>query len=624
MPILDRIDFPSDLKRIAVSQLEPLAGEIREKIIETTSKNGGHLASNLGIVELTIALHYVFNTPNDKIVWDVSHQCYSHKILTGRKDFISTLRQDDGCMGFTSRIESEYDIFGSGHAGTAISAALGMAAARDRRKGQENIIAVVGDASLTNGISLEALNNVSTTTKNLIIILNDNKMSIDENVGSLTRHLNNLIQKRGYNRFRNYIKNRLAEIPKIGKKLYNFVNRFEEGIKSMIVPGAFFEGLGLRYIGPIDGHNIEGLINTFSLIKEFDSPVFLHVLTGKGKGFKPAELCPDKYHGLGKFDPQTGEVIKKENGSPTFSEAFGDAIVTLGTKHDDVVAITAAMCSGTGLVKFEDKFPDRFFDVGIAEGHAAVFAAGLAVNGLRPVFAVYATFLQRAMSSLYHDVCIQNLPVIICADRSGIVDDGPTHHGIYDLSYIRTLPNISIIYPSTSEEIELLMEMAYQSKSPVVIRYPKSSIKEYPIEFDNKNYSWGKSITLREGRDVSIWTTGVEYFTALKTAEILSKDNIEAEIINTLFIKPFDQKRLIESAHKQLIVTIEDNAIIGGLASIVDEILIHIGHREVIHFGWPDKIIPHGTVNGIKTKEGLTPEAIAKSIKNKLLNRSEQ
>lgn len=619
MPILSEINFPGDLKHKTIPQLETLAKEIRERILEVTSLNGGHLASNLGIVELTIALHYEFNTPKDKITWDVSHQCYAHKILTGRKDFIRTLRQDDGCLGFTSISESEYDVFGAGHAGTAISAALGIAAARDRQKGKENVVAVVGDASLTNGLSLEALNNVSTTTKRLIIILNDNKMSIDENVGSLTRHLNNLIQKRGYNRFRNYIKNRLATIPKIGKKLYNFINRLEEGIKSMIVPGAFFEELGFRYIGPVDGHNIESLIHSFSIIKEFDSPVLLHVLTGKGKGFKPAEMYPDKYHGLGKFDPSTGEVVKKDESSLSFSDAFGNAVVTLGKKHDDIVAVTAAMCSGTGLVKFEDEFPERFFDVGIAEGHATVFSAGLAVSGLRPIFAVYATFLQRAMSSLYHDICIQNLPVIICTDRSGVVDDGPTHHGIYDLSYIRTLPNISIIYPSTAEEMELLLEMAYQSKSPVVIKYPKSSIKPYPIAFDAKNYSWGKAITLREGKDISIWTTGVEYFTALKVAEILSKENIEAEVINAIFAKPFDKEKLVKSANKQLIATIEDNSILGGLASIVDEILVDLQHGRVIHFGWTDKIISHGTVNGLREKEGLLPEAIAKSIKNKLL-----
>ena len=616
MTVLDSVNFPADIRKKSVAELETLAIEIRDLILQITSKNGGHLASNLGVVELSIALHYAFNTPCDKIIWDVSHQAYAHKILTGRKEFIQTLRQDNGCLGFTSMSESDYDAFGAGHAGTAISAALGMAAARDRFKTNEKIVAVVGDASFANGLSLEALNNVATTTGNMLIVLNDNKMSIAENVGSLTMHLNKLIQKRFYNKFRQSLKKRLLRGP-IGKKFYEFINRIEEGIKSMIVPGALFESLGLRYIGPIDGHDIGNLVDTFSKIKDFDTPVLLHILTGKGKGYKPAEMYPDKYHGLGKFDTCTGEVIKKSDGQ-SFSEVFGTAVLSLAEKHKDVTAITAAMCSATGLGNFADKYPDRFFDVGIAEGHGMVFAAGLAARGLRPIYAVYATFLQRAMSSLYHDICLQNLPVIICNDRSGIVDDGPTHHGIYDLSYLRTLPNLSIIYPSTPEEMEYLLELAYQAKCPVVIKYPKASVKQYPIDCKVSNYSWGKSVTLREGKHVSIWTTGIEYTTAQKTAELLSAKKIEAEIVNTVFIKPFDKAKLIKAAEKKLIVTIEDNAIIGGLASLVDETLINSKNSGTLHFGWADKIIPHGTVNGIKSREGFTPEAIAEKIIQKL------
>ncbi len=614
MPILDNIMYPKDIRNKSISELQILAGEIREKILEVTSENGGHLASNLGAVDLTIALHYAFKTPRDKIVWDVSHQCYTHKILTGRKDFIKTLRMDDGCCGFTSRSESVYDVFGAGHAGTAVSSALGLAAARDKFHKKHKIVAVLGDGSLTNGISLEGLNNVATTTKDMVIILNDNKMSIAENVGGLTRHLNNLIQKRGYNRFRNYIKNRIARIPKAGERLVKWVDRIEEGIKSMLVPGAFFEELGIRYIGPIDGHNIANMIQTFSLIKEFDTPVVVHVITEKGRGFKPAELSPERFHGLGKFDPCTGEVVKKESSSLTFSDAFAESVTNLGTKHQDVVAITAAMCSGTGLNKFAEKFPDRFFDVGIAEGHAVVFAAGMAANGLRPVFAVYATFLQRALSSVYHDICIQNLPVIICADRSGIVDDGPTHHGIYDLSFLRTLPNISIIHPSTREEMDLLLELAYESNSPVVIRYPKASFNG-SYEFQPEKYEWGKSLRLREGADVSIWAAGAEYQTALKTAELLGNEKISVEIINPLFIVPFDIDALKQAASAKLIVTIEDNTIVGGLASIVDETLINFKHKGVLHFGWGNKLIPHGTVKGIKKNFGLTPDKIAFEIK---------
>ncbi|HBM15744.1 MAG TPA: 1-deoxy-D-xylulose-5-phosphate synthase [Lentisphaeria bacterium] len=618
MPVLDFINFPADLKQRTVAELETLAIEIRDTILQVTSKNGGHLSSNLGIVELTIALHYAFNTPHDKIIWDVSHQCYAHKILTGRKNLIYTLRQNDGCLGFTSRSESEYDVFGAGHAGTAISAALGIAAARDRLKTDEKVIAVVGDASFSNGLSLEALNNVATCTKNLIIILNDNKMSISGNVGSLTNHLNSLIQKRTYNNFRKYFKKHLLRIPRVGQRIYDLVNRIEDGIKSMIVPGAFFENLGLRYIGPVDGHNIAGLVDTFSKIKEFDTPVLLHILTGKGKGYKPAEMYPDKYHGLGKFDPSTGEVIKKSEQSKSFSEAFGHSAVLLAEKHSNVVAITAAMCSGTGLNQFSRQFPDRFFDVGINEGHGMVFAAGLAVNGLRPIYAVYATFLQRAMSSLYHDICLQNLPVIICADRTGIVDDGPTHHGIYDLSYLRALPNLSIIYPSTENEMNLFLDMAYKAASPVVIKYPKASLIKYPFENNPVEYSWGKSITLKEGKDISIWTTGIEFSTALEVSHILSAHNIDAEIVNCIFIKPFDSDKLISTASTKLIVTVEDNSLIGGLASIVDEILINCKNCGTMHFGWPDKIIPHGTVKGIKSREGITPETIAEKILKKI------
>ena len=617
MSILDNIRYPKDIRNKSISELQVLAEEIRGKILEVTSENGGHLASNLGVVDLTIALHYAFKTPRDKIVWDVSHQCYTHKILTGRKDFIKTLRLDEGCCGFTSRSESLYDIFGAGHAGTAVSSALGLAAARDKFHKKHKIVAVLGDGSLTNGISLEGLNNVASTTKDLVIVLNDNKMSIAENVGGLTRHLNNLIQKRGYNRFRNYIKSRIARIPKAGEFLAKWVDRIEEGIKSMLVPGAFFEELGIRYIGPIDGHNIANMIQTFSLIKEFDTPVVVHVITEKGRGFKPAELSPERFHGLGKFDPSTGEVIKKETSSLTFSDAFGESVTNLGTKHQDVVAITAAMCSGTGLDKFAEKFPDRFFDVGIAEGHAVVFAAGMAANGLRPVFAVYATFLQRALSSVYHDICVQNLPVIICADRAGVVDDGPTHHGIYDLSFLRTLPNISIIHPSIKEEMDLFLELAYEAKSPVIIRYPKASING-SYEFQPEKYAWGKSLRLKEGADVSIWAAGAEYQTAFKVAELLDKEKINSEIINPLFIVPFDTDALKQAASAKLIVTIEDNTIAGGLASVVDEALINFKHKGVLHFGWGNGVISHGTVKGIKKTFGLTPEKIVFEIKKLL------
>ncbi len=613
MSILNNIKIPADLKLTKNSELEALAREIRKRIITVTSQNGGHIASNLGVVDLTLALHYVFDMPQDKIIWDVGHQCYTHKILTGRNDFISSLRKDDGCLGFTSQQESEYDSFGAGHAGTAISAALGMAAARDLRNGQEKIIAVVGDASISCGISLEGLNNITDVTKDLIIILNDNKMSISKNVGSITSYLNNIIPQRGYNRFRNALRSTILKIPRIGGKIRKTIGKIESATKSILVPGIFFEELGIRYIGPIDGHNIQSMIKTFTLIKEFDTPVVIHVLTEKGEGYGPAKRNPEKFHGVSSFNPTTGNPINKKG--TTFSSVFGKAIVNLAREHDNVVAVTAAMCSGTGLTDFACKYPDRFFDVGIAEEHAIVFAAGMASNGLRPVVAIYATFLQRALGCVFHDICLQNLPVIICTDRSGIVDDGPTHHGIHDVSYLRALPNISILYPVDGIELEAMLQMAYEHNSPVVIRYPRG---EVPItrHSNTPKIEWGKAITARNGEDISIWVTGNEYKTALKVSDILKQSAIKAEVVNTRFLRPFDKQKLLSAAKNKHVVTIEDNVIQGGLGSTVDETLINCKHKEVLHFGWKDEIVPHGTTRGIRERAGFIPEKIAEKIKN--------
>lgn len=608
--ILSNINSPKDLKRLNDQELKILAQEIREKIILTTSKTGGHVASSLGVVELTIALHYTFDLPKDKIVWDVSHQCYTHKILTGRKDFFSTLRQDDGCSGFTSRSESEYDVFGAGHAGTAVSAALGLAAARDKQHGKEKVIAFVGDGSLTCGVTLEGLNNVSEITKDFIIILNDNKMSISKNVGGITTYLNRIISNRKYNKFRSYIRSLILKIPKFGNIIRKTIGKIEEAAKSIFVPGVFFEDLGIRYVGPINGHDIKKLVETFTLIKDFDTPVVVHVLTEKGRGFKPAENQPEKFHGLDCYDPETGNSLNKK--TVTYSSAFGKSIVKLAKKHHDVVAITAAMCSGTGLQEFSERFPDRFFDVGIAEEHAVIFAAGLACSGFRPIIAMYATFLQRALGCVFHDVCLQNLPVTICTDRSGIVDDGPTHHGIHDVSYLRALPNISILYPMNDVELDNMLHAAYEQNSPAVIRYPRGEIfKHNPVA----PLQWGKAETILSGNTISIWATGKECFTALEVSNILqSQFKITPEVVNTRFLKPFDKEKLIDSAQKFPIITIEDNQIQGGLGSIIDEILINEKHHGVLHFGWNDSIIPHGTNLGIRAKFDLTPEKIANKI----------
>jgi len=611
MSILNNIKTPVDLKAIADSELNVLAREIRKRIIAVTSKNGGHIASNLGVVELTLALHYVFDMPQDKILWDVSHQSYAHKMLTGRNDFIASLRQDDGCLGFTSQQESEYDVFGAGHAGTAISAALGMAAARDRQNGSEKVIAVVGDGSLSCGISLEGLNNAASVTKDLIIILNDNKMSISKNVGGITFHLNNIIPRRGYNRFRTALRSLILKIPRIGGKIRKTIGKIESATKSILVPSSFFEELGIRYIGPIDGHNIQNMIKTFALVKELDTPVVVHVITEKGRGYGPAKRNPEKFHGINSFNTVTAKAIK--NTGASYSSTFGQSIVNLAKNHEDVVAITAAMCTGTGLTGFANTYPDRFFDVGIAEEHAMVFAAGMASHGLRPVIAIYATFLQRALGCIFHDICLQNLPVIICADRSGIVNDGPTHHGIYDVSYLRTLPNISILYPVDSIELDTMLNMAYKQGSPVIIRYPKGEIPS-DQHYKTSNIEWGKAATIKKGKDISIWATGNECLTALKVADTLKQSGIEAEVVNTIFLCPFDKQKLLSIAKDKYIVTIEDNLIHGGLGSTVDEILINSKHQGVLHFGWKDEIVPHGTINGIKEKAELTPDKIANKI----------
>jgi len=614
-PLLTGIESPADLKLLKHPQLRDLAAEIREELIEVISQNGGHLAPNMGAVELSIALHYVFNLPEDKLVWDVGHQAYVHKLLTGRREFFQTLRQTEGCLGFLSRQESEYDTFGAGHAGTAISAALGMAVARDKREGKEKIVAVVGDGSLNCGVSLEGLNNVADATQDLIIILNDNKMSISPNVGSMARYLNRIISGRGYNRFKAFVRNLVLKIPFVGDDITRQVSRIEEATKSMLVPGVIFEELGIRYIGPINGHNLENLVYTLNGVKEFDEPVIVHVLTEKGRGYQLAEAEPEKFHGLACFDPDTGKAVKASNG-PSFSQAFGKAACELAEENKNVVAITAAMCYGTGLGEFAERFPDRFYDVGIAEEHAVVFAAGLAVEGIRPVVAIYATFLQRSLDYVFHDICLQQLPVIICTDRSGVVEDGPTHHGIHDFSFLRNLPHLSILAPRSDFELRSMLFAAYKEKVPVIIRYPRASAPQQ--EKLDSEISWGKAEVLMTGKDLAIWAVGRECETALQVADILAGKKLTATVINTRFLKPFDVDLLLKQADQMPIASIEDCQIQGGLGSIIDELLINAPHREIRHYGWGTDVIPHGEVADLRQKAGLTPEAIAEDLLKKL------
>ncbi|MFZ2654653.1 MAG: 1-deoxy-D-xylulose-5-phosphate synthase [Victivallales bacterium] len=614
--ILDKINKPEDLRILTPEEKERLACEIRGELIDVISKNGGHLAPNMGVVELTIALHCAFKMPEDKIVWDIGHQAYVHKILTGRREFFRTLRKDDGCLGFLSRDESEYDVFGAGHAGTALSAALGMAAARDRKNGKEKVVAVVGDGSLNCGVSFEALNHVAGTTKDFIIILNDNKMSISKSVGGMSRYLNRIITGRGYNRLKNSARTFVEKIPRVGSTITSAIGRFEEATKSILVPGVLFEELGFRYVGPIDGHNIEEMTRTFEGIREFEKPVIVHVITEKGHGYKHAEDAPEKFHGLASFDPETGEDL---NGSstPSFSSVFGGTICELVEKQRDVVAITAGMCTGTGLLEFSKRHPDRFFDVGIAEEHAVVFAAGMATQGFVPIIAIYSTFLQRALDYVFHDVCLQKLPVIICEDRSGIVEDGATHHGIHDLSFLRNMPNISILCPADGCELRSMLYAAYERKAPVIIRYPRGSAVKKSGTEPAELIPWGKAMVIRDGKDIAIWASGREVSTAMEVAGILAKSGKDAMVVNTRFMKPFDTDLLLQHASKMPVATIEDCQIQGGLGSIVDETLISASHKGVHHFGWGNGIVPHGTIAGIRKKSGFTAEAIAEDILKK-------
>lgn len=618
---LEIVESPTDLKKLSHDEMEKLADDIRRYLVEVVSSTGGHLASNLGVVELTLALHYVFDSPKDQFVWDVGHQAYVHKLLTGRKEMFKTLRQDDGCLGFTSPQESEHDKFGAGHAGTAISAALGMAVARDLRGGDEKVLAVIGDGSLTCGTSLEGLNNVAENTKDMIIVLNDNKMSISENVGAMTKYLNSIISGRGYNRFKAFGKMMLKRIPH-GDDIRRAISKFEEATKSLFVPGVIFEELGFRYIGPIDGHNLRELTRTFQAVRGFkkNRPVIVHVITEKGRGYEHAENSPEKFHGMSCFDPLTGKSMKDSQTLPvTFSSAFGKSTCELAGKHDDVCAVTAAMKCGTGLTDFASTYPSRFFDVGIAEEHALVFACGLASRGYRPIVAIYASFLQRALDYVYHDICLHNLPVVICCDRAGVVDDGPTHHGIYNLGFLKSVPNLSVLHPKNERELRDMMFASYEHAGPVVINYPKGSTGSgFDCKDPVRTIPWGKAEIVQEGDDIAIFAAGMEVNTAKQCAATLEKEvGLKATIVNVRFMKPFDSETLLKYADRP-IVTIEDNTLSGGLADTVDAVLANEKHERILHFGWGDEIIPHGTVSGIRKRNAMTSEAIYERIKSNL------
>ena len=606
--LLETIQSPADLKCLSFAQMAELAEEIRGFLIHTLSKTGGHLGPNLGVVELTLALHAVFNTPEDKLLFDVSHQAYIHKILTGRLDRFATIRQPGGLNGFMLRTESEHDCFGAGHAGTALSAALGMAVARDLAGGNENVIAVAGDAAFTNGISFEALNNIAEQTKRMIIVLNDNEWSIDRNVGAIARYFHKIVTNEHYQQLHESARRIVQKIG--GKTAVTLARRAEEAAKSILWPSILFEEFGLEYFGPIDGHNLPLLVETFKFLKAADHPVLLHVLTQKGRGYQPALEGQKKFHGLGPYDAETGNT--KAAGLPTYSEVFANTLVELANKNDRIVAITAAMPNGTGLDHFRPHHPKRYFDVGIAEEHAVVFAAGMATRGYRPVCAIYSTFLQRAYDPIIHDVCLQKLPVVFCMDRGGLSgDDGPTHHGLFDISYLRGIPEIVLMAPKDEDELADMMATAVQLPGPSAIRYPRGTVAGVERKAEPQILTVGKAEVIEDGSDVAILGLGPMISLARELGIRLERDGFSAAVINPRFIKPLDRAMLEVYARRvAAFVTFEDHVKMGGFGSAVIEALEEMGCQvPVVRIGWPDQFIEHGKIDDLRAKYGLTVEA---------------
>ncbi|HMD19023.1 MAG TPA: 1-deoxy-D-xylulose-5-phosphate synthase [Alloacidobacterium sp.] len=613
--LLDTIQSPADIKKLSVAELESLAQEIRETLIQTLSKTGGHLGPNLGVVELTLAMHYVFDTPADKFVFDVSHQAYIHKLLTGRRERFETIRQPGGLNGFMLRTESEHDIYGAGHAGTALSAALGMAVARDLAGGKEHVVALAGDAAFTNGISFEALNNIADQTKRLIVVLNDNEWSIDRNVGAIARYLHKIVTNEHVTHLHDSAARLLERLGKTGKTAVNVVRRAEEAAKGMLWPSVFFEEFGLTYYGPLDGHNIGLLIETFQFLKAQDKPVLLHAITQKGRGFQPALDKQKKFHGLGPYDPETGET--KSVGQPTYSEVFANALVKLASENEKVVAITAAMPNGTALDLFRPHHPKKYFDVGIAEEHAVIFAAGMATRGYKPFCAIYSTFLQRAFDPIVHDVCLQNLPVVFCMDRGGLSgDDGATHHGLFDISYLRGIPNIVHMVPKDEDELSDMLYTAMLHNGPCAVRYPRGTGPGAPIKEHPAALPIGKAEVIADGDDVAIFGLGALLPMASELAAKLEGQGYSAAVINPRFVKPLDRDVLASYAKRvSVIVTFEDHVLMGGFGSAVMEAL---GEMQlpvpVVRIGWPDRFIEHGKVEQLRARYGVSVEAALEKL----------
>jgi len=620
--VLDQIDSPADVKRLTIVQMERLAAEIREELITVLARTGGHLGPNLGVVELTIALHYVFKTPEDHFLFDVSHQAYVHKLLTGRRKQFHTIRTAGGLNGFMLRTESAHDCYGAGHAGTALSAALGMAVARDRSGGKEHVVALAGDAAFTCGITYEALNNIAQQTKRMIVVLNDNEWSIDKNVGAIANYLNRIVTNPRFD----YLHERAGRFVAMvgGKRALQMARKAEEAAKSMLWPSVIFEELGLKYYGPIDGHDISTLIKTFEFLKTQDRPVLLHVLTQKGKGFEPALQKQKKFHGLGPYDPETGET--KAVGQRTYSEVFADTLVKLADMNPKVVAITAAMPNGTALDRFRAHHPDKYFDVGIAEEHAVLFGAGLAARGMKPFCAIYSTFLQRAFDPVVHDVCLQRLPVVFCMDRGGLSgDDGPTHHGLFDISYLRGIPNLVHMDPKDEDELADMLYTAMQYDGPIALRYPRGVGPGVAVKDVPRAIPIGKAELLQHGeRDhVAIFALGNMVPMAKEIALKLEGEGVSAAVINARFAKPVDAE-MIEFYARQVdvVLTLEDHVLAGGFGTAVLETVSSAGlSTPVVRVGWPDQFIEHGKPDELRTKYGVSVAAAMGKVRPHLKQR---
>jgi len=617
--ILDKVNNTQALRALPQEELAKLAGEVRQEIIDVVSKTGGHLASSLGVVDLTIALHYAFDTPHDRIIWDVGHQAYAHKILTGRRAQFPTIRQHGGISGFPKREESPCDHFDVGHASTSISAALGMAAARDIRGEDYRVIAVIGDGSISAGLAFEGLNQAGHLKKNLVVVLNDNEMSISPNVGALSSYLSRLMTGNFYTKLRKETKHFLQGIPKVGESMFHLAKRAEDSLKGLVAPGMLFEDLGFQYIGPIDGHNIEHLLETFHNIKNYTWPVLVHVVTRKGKGCEFAECNPSQFHGTPPFDPVTGKTAAKKQSILSYTEVFGQTMIKLAEDNDKIVAISAAMSEGTGLDKFSGKFPDRFFDVGIAESHGVTFACGLAVEGLHPVAAIYSTFTQRAYDQVVHDLCLQNLPVTLALDRAGLVgEDGPTHHGVFDIAYLRHVPNMVVMAPKDENELQHMIKTAVEYPGPTAVRYPRGTGCGVPMDQELKALRIGKSEVIKDGADAAIIAIGNMVCASIEAAKRLADEGISVAVVNARFVKPLDGEMILAYAKKTgRIVTAEEHALLGGFGSAVLELLDTKGITGIKthRIGLPDVYIEHGTQKVLRQKYGLDADGIYLSVK---------